>query len=341
MPLTLDVGNGDGITGPYLDILEENTGMRDAAEFFDFDIRPIQAPLTPHADDFTVYHDHLPEGTELDEFGVGRLVSETFPHGLVLSPWESFTSPKEMLEYPFPTYELSEETVAQIDALHDRGYAVSVSAGSINEWCYYLRGMEEFMADLVIHPEMAQILLDKVTELSIRVGVETARAGADVICYYGDVGGQKSMLMSPKMWREWIGPRWKKIFTAVHQANPDALVFFHSCGFIEPIIPDLIGYGLDILNPVQPETMDPLKIKRDYGDHVALWGGIGLQSTMRKSPDVVRQVARQLIDHWSVESGAIVSIANGLTIDIPWENVLALVETIRTHRPQTPRSPVN
>lgn len=339
MPVTLDPGGGDGIAGPYLKILRAHTGYDSAAEYFDFDIRPVPVPLKAQTQDFSMYHKETPPGTEFDEFGVGRVPSETFPLGMHLSPWQSFTTPQQMLDYPFPGFELTDETVTKIQTWHDRGYAVSVAAGSINEWCYYLRTMEEFMVDLVVNPEMAEILLDKVTDLSTQVGVGMAEAGADIICFYGDVGGQNSMLMSPTSWRKWIKPRWKQIFDAVHRANPEALVFFHSCGYVEPIIPDMIEVGTDILNPIQPEAMDPVKIKRQYGDQVALWGGVGLQSTMTSaaSPDVVRIVVRSLIDEWAPGGGGIVTVSNALPVDIPWENVVALVETVKEYSPQVYR----
>ena len=209
-----------------------------------------------------------------------------------------------MLDYPFPTFELRPEVVAKIDDFHTRDYAVSVPCGSINEWCYYLRSMEAFMMDLATDPDKAEILLDKVTHLSAEIGASMARCGVDIVSFYGDVGGQCNMIMSPPMWRRWIKPRLKKIFDAVRDANPESLIFFHSCGFIEPIIDDLIEIGLDILNPVQPESMDPYKIKREYGERLSLWGGIGLQTTMQANDlREVQTVVRDLIDAWAPGGG--------------------------------------
>ena len=299
MPLTLDVGGGDGISGPYLKLFQQKTASASPADYFDYDIRTVPVSLIPQATDFTSYHPHIPDGSVFDEFGVGRLASDTFPLGLILSPWERFTEIQQVIDYPFPTFELNPLTLAEIERQHTRGYAVSVAAGSINEWGYYLRSMPELMVDLAERPAMAEVILEKVTELSTQVGTRLADAGADIICFYGDTGGQGSLLMSPKMWRRWIKPRWLRIFTAVHQANPQALVFFHSCGYIEPIIPDLIEIGLDILNPVQPEVMDPIQIKQKYGNQLSLWGGIGLQTTMKQPVEQVHQAVRDLMDAWT------------------------------------------
>jgi uroporphyrinogen decarboxylase len=333
MPLTLDVGGGSGIGGPYLRLFHRQTGFEDPAEYFDYDIRCVDAPLTPSVNDFSPYHPFIPQGAVFDEFGVGRVASDAFPLGMHLHPWRLFTSPKQVLDYPMPTFHLQDKTVEQIQSLHDRGYAVAVAAGSVNEWCYYLRGLDTFLMDLVQNPDMAELILARVTELATNMGIQLAESGVDILCFYGDVGGQSNMLLSPKMWRQWIRSRWNVIFKSIRRVNPKVKIFLHSCGYIEPIIPDLIEVGLDILNPIQPETMDPIKIKRHYGDRIALWGGIGLQSTMTSpDPQIVRETAKHLLSEWSINGGAIVTITNSLPIDIPWENVVALVETIKDFR---------
>jgi uroporphyrinogen decarboxylase len=330
MPLTLDVGGGAGIGGPYLRLFHSQTGSDDPAEYFNYDIRGVDAPLTPNASDFSQYHKVIPPGAIFDEFGVGHVISDAFPLGLYLHPWRLFTSSKQVLDYPLPTFQLLDKTVQQIQTLHDRGYSVAAVSGSINEWCYYLRGMESFMIDLAQNPDLAEVILDRITGLVTRMGIQLADSGVDILCFYGDVGGQSNMLMSPKMWRQWIRPRWDVIFKSIRRVNRNVKIFLHSCGYIEPIIPDFIELGLDILNPIQPETMDPIKIKRRYGDRLSLWGGIGLQSTMTSpDPQIVRDTTRRLLSEWSKNGGAIVTVTNSLPIDIPWENVVALVETIK------------
>jgi uroporphyrinogen decarboxylase len=329
MPVTLDVGAGDGISGPYLDVFRSNTGQDDPAEYFGYDIRPVPAPLTPHASDFSQYHEVVPDGTEFDEFGVGRVSSREFPLGLHLEPWKSFTDARQMLDYPFPTFELQDETVAEIGRLKGRGFATSAIGGSLNEWCYYLRSMSAFMLDLVDRPELAEVLLDSVTGLSAHTGAQLAEAGVDIVAFFGDVGGQYNLLISPRLWRKWFRPRWERVFNAVRRANPETKILYHSCGHILPIIPDFIELGLDILNPVQPEAMDPVAVKHRFGDRLTLWGGIGLQTTMCRTPDDVKRETRRLVAEWAPGGGAIVTVTNSLPVDIPWENVVALVETVR------------
>jgi uroporphyrinogen decarboxylase len=210
LPLTLDVGASAGIDSAYLDIFRRHTGAEDPAEYFDDDIRFVKAPLTPAATDFSRYCEEIPAGTTFDEFGVGHVPAADFPLGLDLHPWKLFTEPRQVEEYPFPTFELRKNTADAIRVLKARGYAVSAASGSINEWCYYLRGMDSFLMDLALRPAMAEAILERVAELCARLGRELAAAGVDILCFYGDMGSQTGLLLGPQMWARSIQPRWRR-----------------------------------------------------------------------------------------------------------------------------------
>lgn len=330
MPMTLDIGASSGIGPTYTDVFRSHGGKGDPAEFLDYDIRIVDAPLCATSDVFSRYYENVPADTRFDEFGVGHVLSASFPLGLDLHPWSLFTDPRQVMDYPFPVFEIQESARRQIADIHGRGYAASAASGSINEWCYSLRGMDQFMIDLMLDQGMAQATLDRTAALCATMGTALARAGVDILCFYGDMGSQTSMLMGEDTWRQWILPKWKDIIRSVRSVRPEVVMFYHSCGFIEPIIPGIIEAGFDVLNPIQPESMDPRRIKKLYGQRIALWGGIGMQSTMLcQNAAGVRKTTRELINDWQQGSGAIVTVAQTILPDVPWENVRAMIECLR------------
>ena len=331
MPITLDIGASDGIDVTYLDTFRRNTGATDPAEYFDYDIRHIATPLKPGVNDFSPYYGDLPPGTTFDELGVAHVPGELFPLGNYLHPWQQFTSTKQMLDYPLPTFE-PEGLAAKVQCLKDRGYAVSAPSGSISEWVYGLRGMTELLVDMVDNPDLAQPVFDRVAALDEEIAVGLAEAGLDIICFYDDTATQTGMLINPQLWRRWMKPRWSKIFTAARRVNPEVMIFYHSCGNVEAIIPELISLGITVMNPVQPEAMDPIHIKRTYGDGICLWGGIGSQSIMPSpSSEAVRREVQRLMPEWKTGSGAILTVAQTVLPDVPWENVLTLMEALKEY----------
>ena len=92
-----------------------------------------------------------------------------------------------------------------------------------------------------------------------------------LIIWGEDVGTQQAMLISPALWRRWIKPRFASMIDAAQEVNPDVVIWYHSDGYIEPIIPDLIEIGVQAIHPLQPEHMDALRIRRRHGPWLALF----------------------------------------------------------------------
>ena len=81
---------------------------------------------------------------------------------------------------------------------------------------------------------------------------------------------------------------------------PQAKIFFHSCGAISEIIPDLIDIGVDILNPVQTNAvgMNAEKLKKEFSGDICFWaGGVNTQETLpHGTPQQVRDNVRKSVD---------------------------------------------
>jgi uroporphyrinogen decarboxylase len=157
-----------------------------------------------------------------------------------------------------------------------------------------------------------------------------AKAGADILQFGDDIGMQDRMMLSPALWRHWFKKPFGEAIRMAKAIHPEILIFFHSDGFIEPVIPDLIEIGLDILNPVQPECMDPEKIKKQYGDQISFWGTIGVQSTMpHGTPGEIRELVKQRIETVGKGGGLFLAPAHMLEPEVPLQNVLAFVAAMQ------------
>ncbi len=100
------------------------------------------------------------------------------------------------------------------------------------------------------------------------------------------------------------------------------LCYYHSDGNTEEIIPDLIEVGVAILNPVQPECMNPKKIKHDYGDKLTFWGTIGTQTTMPFStPIELKRTVEEIMLEIGYNGGLVVAPSHLLEPDVPYNNI--------------------
>jgi uroporphyrinogen decarboxylase len=315
----------------------KETGADSPSEYFGFGIRGVGISGTKQKNDFSEYTKDYPPGARVDEWGIGWIRTPSsyhFEH--ILHPLKDAKTVEEIKEYPFPDvdaeyrYEGLEERVSQ---LKDAGYAVSASAmavgGTVFWPPYKLRSMEQLLIDFMINPEIADAMLDAVTDRMEVMAGRYAEAGVEILRLADDLGTQLAPIISLKIFRKYIKPRLARVIKAAVDVNPHILIFFHSDGHIQEFIPDLIEIGLDVLNPVQPECMDPAEIKRKYGDHIAFWGTLGTQTTLPfGTVDEVRQVVKERIETVGKGGGLLIAPTHLVEPEVPWENIMAFVEAV-------------
>jgi hypothetical protein len=210
-------------------------------------------------------------------------------------------------------------------------YVLVTIFGSHFEKAYFARGIENLLADIAGDPGFVKRLCDMIIRKNI-VMLENILTCPyiDGVLLGSDWGTQKDLIMSPESWRYLIKEGERAEYELVKSYGKD--VFVHSCGKIDLIIPDLCDMGLQVLNPVQPECMDIYELKRLYGDTLTFWGGIGTQRTLPYgTPDEVRAEASHIIAEMSRNGGYITSPSQDIIKDVPYENLIALIETAKEH----------
>ena len=319
--------------------MRQRTGATSAEDYFEWEMRQVEIAAPRTRTDFASYLlDDLPAGTEVDEWGVAWVPGSMYHFTRMVHPLANVNTLAELRAYPWPdvTADYRRAPVPQqIGDLHRAGYSsfayVPCIFGTIWESAWRLRGMERLFIDMLEQPAYARELLSVLTDLACDNAAFFARSGADIIRLADDVGTQRGLLMSPEMLREWLKPRLAAVIAAARRENPEVHVFYHSDGAVTELVPEFIEIGIDILNPVQPECMDPIALKRQYGDRLSFWGTIGTQTTMPfGTPDEVRATVREMIQTVGRGGGLVVSPTHILEPDVPWENIEALADAIRT-----------
>ena len=135
------------------------------------------------------------------------------------------------------------------------------------------------------------------------------------------------------LWRRYLKPRYARIYEAAHAQGK--VVLSHCCGSVSEIMGDIVEIGLDVLESVQPEAdgMNPYELKRQWGDRIAFWGGLGSQSTIPfGTPQGIRQEVDLLCREMGKGGGYILAPAKGLQPETPTENAAAVVEAFTRQR---------
>jgi len=198
-----------------------------------------------------------------------------------------------------------------------------------------LRGYDQFFMDLVLDVELAEWVMDKILWTMKEMWTHyMEEVGPYVQLAYvtDDFGTQKSMMVSPKMFRELIKPRWKELNDHIKSLG-DVKIMFHSDGAILPLLDDFVDMNVDILNPVQTSVTgleDTFTLKENYGDRLSFHGAIDVQQMMPNATveELEQEIAQRIYD-LGRNGGYILAPCHNIGHDIPPENIVTLFQKAR------------
>ena len=235
------------------------------------------------------------------------------------------------------SYKLPWELLDRADLTSvDRGCAATdrfVKAGTEArpfERMQFLRGTENLLIDLGYGTPEVYRLRDILHEFFVREMQMWAETDVDCVSFMDDWGSQNALLISPDLWRSFYKPLYRDYCDILHGSGK--YVFFHSDGFIEPVIPDLIEIGVDALNS-QLFCMNLEQIAASYRGRLTFWGEIDRQyilpfGTVQEVQQAVKRV-RQALDIGS--GGVFAQCSWGMKN--PRENIEAVFEQWLEPRP--------
>jgi uroporphyrinogen decarboxylase len=105
-------------------------------------------------------------------------------------------------------------------------------------------------------------------------------------------------------------------------------VAYHCCGALRPIVGDLVEIGMDVLNPVQCNCpgMDPLALKREFGEQITFVGGVDTQDVLPNgsAAQVRRATAHLLAGMDAGGGGYILAASHTIPPETPDDNIFAM-----------------
>ncbi len=207
--------------------------------------------------------------------------------------------------------------------------AVHYGAGDVWQRPGLVRGMQNFMVDMLLNPEICHFMCDYFTTFYIEEytrAQEAADGRIDIFTVYSDLGSQNAPLISQDLFREFVYPYVKRMADAVHGLK--GKLFFHSCGMVFPFVDGLIEAGIDILDPIQPcaEQMQPEILAAHFGGRVCFHGGVDIQQVLSVGTPADVRASIQRYKKAFENCGFICAPSHFLQADASVENILALYE---------------
>jgi uroporphyrinogen decarboxylase len=274
----------------------------------------------------------------IDSWGIGQIELEPGMWFPAIHPLKEAQSVDDLESYPgWPDMDdptrvahVSEEARQLAEAGE---YAIMATPWLLFpfERAIQMQGMETFLLNMIERPRFVMALLEKCAQLCKRLmGHFLVELGenVDIIKIGDDLGTTAGLLISPKMYREFLKPIHADYIDFIKERT-NARVFFHTDGDVFPLLDDFIEIGVDILNPIQPvgEMADFQRLQERFGEQLVFCGGVDTAHVLRSaSPDEVRAETRRVIETLGKDHGFMLSSVHTITNNVPPVNVLAMVD---------------
>ncbi len=175
---------------------------------------------------------------------------------------------------------------------------------------------------------MPQYIMERIAEVhmqNLSTVLEVAGDLIDIVYFYDDIATQNSLLISPKMYDEFIRPYHTKVIELAAKYGKPTMM--HCCGAVYPMIETFIDMGLGILNPIQPSAkdMNPEKLIKEFDNRIVFHGGIDVQQFLPKAtPEQVKDKVEYTCNTLGASGGYIMAGSHHIQADTSLENVLAM-----------------
>jgi uroporphyrinogen decarboxylase len=281
-----------------------------------------------------------PHAPFIDDWGSGQSEIEPGVWYPGIHPMADATTIEELNAYPWPNMDDPTRVAGVRETAKtlakDNRYAIMAVPWLLFpfERAHALQGMDKFLMNMAIYPDFSQALLRKVLNLCKKnMGhfLDAIGDNVDIIKIGDDLGMQERLLISPRMYRQFLKPLHAEFITFIKERTK-ARVFFHTDGDVFDLIQDFIEIGVDILNPVQTSAgrmSDLAALKTRYGKDIVFCGAIDTQKVLPfGTPEEVRNEVRRVINILGKDGGYMVASVHTIMHEVPPENVLAMVDAV-------------
>ncbi len=252
-----------------------------------------------------------------------RYITETTRWGVTQRTWKHATSTPEMIAHTVVNPEIWAEAKARMQPDPDRipwdrlkkEYAPWVERG---DWIVaglwfgfdvthsWFVGTERLLMALLEQPDWCRDMFSHMLDLNLTLLDMVWDAGYhfDAVRWPDDMGYKEHQFFSLRTYRKLLKPYHERAIEWAHDKG--VVTELHSCGNITPFVPELVGIGLDGLNPLEVKAgMDPLALKAAYGNQLTFRGGIN--AVLWDQPEAIREEIARVVPVMKQDGGYIFS----------------------------------
>ncbi len=180
-------------------------------------------------------------------------------------------------------------------------------------------------------PQFFHTVMREYTDVNLEILKRSAEVGSEIMFYYDDLGQKGRTILSQKNFREFILPYYKELYQKARKLG----MFFiqHSCGLVDPFLPDMADAGLHCIQALEPAAgTDLAHLKETLGDKISFMGGMDSTNVLNfGTPKDVEEDVKKCIKA-AAEGGGYFAGPSHNIMDVPWENLITLRDSLLKYR---------
>lgn len=175
-------------------------------------------------------------------------------------------------------------------------------------------------------PELAEAIFDRWGQILYNYYQKTVpRDSVGILWHADDLGYKAGTLIKPSMLRKYVFPWFRKYAALAHKHNKP--YFYHCCGNVEEVMEDLIeDVKIDAFHSFQDEIKPVTEFKEQYGNQIAVLGGVDVDKLTRLSEDDLRTYVRKILSKCMPGGGYALGSGNSIANYIPVDNYFIMLE---------------
>jgi uroporphyrinogen decarboxylase len=233
--------------------------------------------------------------------------------------------------YPWPDLDRVQENYLFVynvlkENLPEGMKIIPLTPGGVLENVMWLMGAIPFFKALYNDPSLIRDMFEKVWRIisyCCELGSEGEAVGA--MCMGDDMGYKNGPMMSPGHFRKYVFPWQRRCVENTHKNGKPFIL--HSCGDLKLIMDDLIDYvGIDAKHSYEDSSYSVIEYKKNYGDEIAILGGVDMDKICRMPEDEFRLYVRNVLRECAPGGGYALGCGNTAANYINLKNYLTMLE---------------
>lgn len=241
--------------------------------------------ILEETDDFAIARDRMGRRVKLSK----RAATLPLPLDHPVAKMDDWLKIKHHYEFSEGRFGQDWEGAARRHLEADRALGVNIPGGFDEP--RLLMGEERLCIAYYDEPELVHDILDTIGETACRVlDRVSAAVQVDVLAVHEDMAGKGGPLAGPRQVEEFIAPYYRRVWDMLRDRG--ARIFRQdSDGDMRPVIGAFIAAGVNFMYPCEPAAgMDIVQIREQWGERLALMGGIDKHVLRRSRQDIVTEL---------------------------------------------------